>query len=298
MNLTILSSVFRRALRNISASPYLHMAATGTIAFSILIIGAFAMLYMNINDLIGSWQQNIRVVAYLTDKVPKASIEPLRQNIAGLYGVKRVRFVSKDQAMARLRSQLKHRQSLLDGLSENPLPAAFEIQLIRAWQSWGRIDPLTEQIKAFPEISDVEYGEAWLHRFSAFISFFRLAALIIGGLVFATAVFVCTNTIRLAIYAKRAELEIMRLVGATDFFISTPFYIQNLLEGLLGGLIAIGLLFASYKLFVANVQAPGVFMGPFQGRFLSLPGTGALLAAGMLMGWCGSFLSLKQFLKP
>ncbi|NVM56493.1 MAG: ABC transporter permease [Desulfobacterales bacterium] len=298
MNLTMLSSVFRRAMRNISAAPYLHVAATGTMAFSLLIIGAFAVICVNINDLIRLWQQNIRVVAYLIDGLPETRIEPLRQHIAKFYGVEQVRFVSKDEAMARFRVQLKHRLSLLDGLRENPLPASFEIRLIHAWQSWERVDPLAEQIRAFPEIGDVEYGEAWLHRFSAFIGFFKLASLIIGGLVFATAVFVSANTLRLGLYARREEIEIMRLVGATSSFIKTPFYIQNLIEGLVGGLIASGLLFGSYKLLIDRAQAPGIFLGPFQIRFLSLSGIGALLLAGMLMGWFGSYFSLKQFQRP
>lgn len=298
MNVTLLSSVLRRAVRNVSANPYLHVASAGTMAFSVLIIGAFMMLYVNITHLIRSWQLNMRIVAYVKDGVPEASSERLGQGIAGLYGVAQARFVSKAEAMARLRSQLKHRRSLLDGLRENPLPASFEIQLNRTWQTWERVGPLAEKIKSFPEIDDVEYSESWFQQFSAFTVFFKLASLIIGGLVFATAVFVSANTIRLALYAKRDELEIMRLVGATDSFIKAPYYIQNLVEGLFGGLVALGLLFGSYKLFAAKVQAAGVFLGPVEIRFLSFSGTVALLLAGILMGWFGSYLSLRQFLRP
>jgi cell division transport system permease protein len=172
------------------------------------------------------------------------------------------------------------------------------MQLNRTWQGRERLNLLVEQIKGFSEVEDVEYSQAWLHRISVYATFFRLASLIIGGLVAATAIFVSANTIRLTLYANRDELEIMRLVGATDSFIKAPFYMHNLFEGFLGGAIALGVLFASYKVFAAKLQAPEVLLGPVQIRFLSLWGTGALLLIGMAMAWLGSYFSLKQSLKP
>ncbi len=298
MNPSMLSSVLRRAARNMSSNPYLHLASTGTMAFSLLVIGAFTVLYVNINHLLGSWQLNVRIVAFVKDELPEAGTKRVQDSIAGLYGVEQARFVSKDEAMGRLRGQLKHRLSLLDGLRKNPLPASFEIRLSQTWQNWEHVEPLAKQIEAFPEIEDVEYCKSWLHQFSAFITFFRLASLVVGGLVFAAAIFVSANTIRLALYARRDELDIMRLVGATDSFIKAPYYIQNIVEGVLGGIIATVLLFVTYKLFAAKIQAPGVFWGPVQIHFLSLKGTAALLLAGIVMGWFGSYLSLRKFLRP
>ena len=298
MNLTMLLSPVQRMRRNISATPYLHLAATGTIAFSLLILGVFAILYVNINDLIRSWQQNIRVVAYLKEELPQEQLESLRQSLASLDGVEQVRHVSKDEAMARLKGQMKHRVSVLEGLRENPLPPSFEIRLVDGWQRWEQLDPLVDRIRAFSEIDDVACAEAWLHRIIGLTGFFRLAGLIVGGLVFATTVFICANTIRLTLYAKQQELEIMRLVGATEGFIKTPFYLQNLMEGLLGGLVALGLLFVSYKLFVARVQTPEALLSLFELRFLSLTGCAILVSVGMLMAWFGSYLSLRQFVRP
>jgi cell division transport system permease protein len=298
MNLTTLSSIFQRVRRNVSTTPYLHLATTATIAFSLLIIGTFALVYANISDLIRSCQDNIRVVAYLKDGLPEGRRASLEQRLAKLYGVGEIHYVSKDAAMDRLKRQMKHRQSLLEGLRENPLPASFEIRLVQGWQAWERLDPLVDQIKQLPDIEDVEYGQAWLRRFSQFIAFFRLASLIIGVLVVATTVFVCTNTIKLTLYTKRQELGIMSLVGATDAFIQTPFYIQSLIEGFLGGLIAEGLLFGTYRLFISRVQSPHLLLSSGEIAFLSLTACGALLSVGMLIGWLGSYLSLKRFLRP
>ncbi|MDY6987407.1 MAG: permease-like cell division protein FtsX [Thermodesulfobacteriota bacterium] len=298
MNLTVLSSVLRRVRRNIAAGPYLHLAATATIAFSMLILGVFSILYVNISDLLRSWQQDIRVVAYLEEDLVKERLEALRQHLAELPGVEKIRYVSQEEAMSRLRSQMKHRASLLDGLKENPLPASLEIHLAPGWQQWERLDPLADEIKTFSGIEDVAAAEAWLHRFTGFMGFFRLASLIVGGLVFATTVFVCANTIRLTLYAKRQEIEIMKLVGATDSFVKTPFYAQNLLEGALGGIVGLGFLFISFRLFIARLHSGHALLSTFDIRFLSLTGCAALLFVGILMSWIGSYLSLRQFLKP
>ena len=298
MNLTVLSSVIQRVRRNIAAGPYLHLAATATIALSLLILGVFAILYVNISDLVWSWQQDIRVVAYLEEGLVKERVELLRQHLAELQGVEEIRYVSKGQAMTRLRSQMKHRASLLDGLKENPLPASFEIELAPGWQRWERLDPLADKIKTLSGIEDVAAAEAWLHRFTGFMGFFRLASLIVGGLVFATTVFVCANTIRLTLYAKRQEIEIMKLVGATDSFVKIPFYVQNLLEGALGGIVGLGLLFISFKLLIARLHSGHALLSTFDIRFLSLTGCTALLFVGIFMAWLGSYISLRQFLRP
>ncbi len=298
MKPTMLSSIVQRVRRNFSSSPYLHLAATCTITFCLVITGALAILYVNIEDLIKGWQENIRVVAYISDGLPKDRIESVRQRLAKLGGVQEVGYISKDQAMALFRRQMKHRSSLLDGLDENPLPASFEIRPADTCKSWKCVSSLANEIKRLDEVDDVEYAGAWLQRFSGFIAFFRLATFVVGSLILATTVFVCANTMRLTLYAKREELEIMRLVGATDGFIKTPLYIQNLIEGLLGGLAALGLLFGMHRLFIARVQNSEPLLSTHEVRFLPLAGTVGLLCAGMLVGWFGSYLSSRQFLRP
>jgi cell division transport system permease protein len=289
-------SILRRIRRNISAAPYINVATTGSISFSLVIIGIFVLLHINISDLIKGWQHNIRLVAYLGDGTPGDRIEIIQQGLAKLQGVESVRYVSKQEAFDQLRIQLKHRASLLEGLRTNPLPASFEIRLVDTLSNWEHVEPLTNLVKGFPEVDQVEYGKAWLRRFSGFIAFFKLTSFIVGALVLGTTVFICANTIKLTLYAKREELEIMRLVGATEAFVKTPFYIQNLIEGLIGGLIALGLLFLAYKFLVGRVHGLETTVSTFGVRFFSLSGVLGLLWTGMLMGWLGSYLSLRQFL--
>jgi cell division transport system permease protein len=289
--------LLKRIRRNISASPYLHMAAAGSIAVGLVIVGVFFLLFVNIHQSIRAWQKNIRIVAYLKDPVSQQDIERLGQRLSDLKGVAQVRFVSKQEAWEYLKRQLEHRMSLLEGLNQNPLPASFELTLIQSLGNWQRLESLAKEITNLSEVDQVEYGQAWAHRFTGFIAFFRLAAIVIGAFVLASSVFVSANTIRLIVLARREEFDIMRLVGATDAFVKTPFYVQNVIGGLLGGLAALGMLFGTYQLVVARAQKHAMILSTVEYSFLPLSGMLAMLAAGMMLGWLGSYLSLRQFLR-
>lgn len=291
------SGLLKRMKRNFASAPCLHLAATGSIAFALLIIGIFFLLFVNINNAAEKWQKNIRIIAYLKDPVRQKDLASLRQRLAEMPAVSQVQFVSKQQAWQQLKIQLAHRQSLLDGLSENPLPASFEVRLADTPEGWKRVASLAGQIEALAGVDQVEYGQAWLKRFSGFMAFFRLTALVVGILVLAAGVFICANTIRLTLYARREEFEIMRLVGATDVFIKAPFYVQNIVEGLLAGLVALGLLFCIHEFFVARVQHQEIMLSTFQITFIPLSGVVGVLWVGVFMGWLGSYISLKQFLR-
>jgi cell division transport system permease protein len=290
-------SLLKRIMQNVAASPYLHVAATGSIAFALVIVGVFFLLFVNINQAIKAWQKNIRVVAYLKDSVSKQDVAGLQQSLSNLEGVAQVLFISKQEAWDHLKKHLEHRASLLEGLDQNPLPASFEMTLAHTQRSWASLALLTRKIQNLPGVDQVEYGQTWVHRFSGFIAFFRLAAVVIGIFVLASSVFVCANTIRLTVFARREEFEIMRLVGATEGFVKIPFYVQNVMEGLLAGLIALGLLLGTYQFFVAKAQKQALILSTFEFRFLPLSGILAMLSVGMMLGWLGSYLSLRQFLR-
>jgi cell division transport system permease protein len=241
--------------------------------------------------------KNIRIVAYLKDRATPEDVESPRQSLSDLEAVAQVRFISKLEAWQHLKGQLEHRASLLEGLNQNPLPDSFEITLTHSPENWGRLKSLAKKVSDLPGVDQVEYGEAWVHRFLGFIAFFRLAAIVIGFFVLASSAFVCANTIRLTVFARREAFEIMRLVGATDAFVKTPFYIQILVAGLLGGLVALGLLFGAYQFFVASVQKQVMMLSGFEFSFLPVSGILAMLSTGMMLGWLGSYLSLRKLLR-
>ena len=151
---------------------------------------------------------------------------------------------------------MKRQSSLFENLKENPLPDAFEIRMIAATQSWDRLEKIALQIENLPHVDEVEYGRRWIGRFTHVINLFTLAGYALGALFFMAAVFFVANTIRLVLYSRRHEIEIMRLVGAEDQFIKAPFYIEGIIQGALGGTIGLVALFVAF-LFISASSGSG-----------------------------------------
>ncbi|MGB6009852.1 MAG: permease-like cell division protein FtsX [Desulfobacterales bacterium] len=286
----------KRAIKDILDHRFLSVTTIITIAVSVLIAGAFALFLMNANDIMNSWKKGIRVMAYLKPDIPEINIGELKRRIQGMKGVRDVQFISKNEALQRLKSQMKRQPSLLENLKENPLPDAFEIRLSESFQNRDSVEMLAERLNSLVQVEDVEYGQIWLGRFMSIINLFRLTGYAMGGLFFLAAVFIVANTIRLVLYSRREEVEIMRLVGATDGFIKAPFYIEGLIQGVLGGMIGLTVLFVIFILVSLNVEQ-GLTAGLFTIRFLSPGAFCGILVCSMFVGWLGCYLSLKQFLR-
>jgi len=287
---------FKRAIDDIFQNRFLNFVTIITISLAILIASAFILFFVNTSEIINSWQRGLRIMAYLKPDIHNADLTNLEHTIQSLDGVHTLEFISKQEALDRLKAQLKHQSFLFEDLSENPLPDSFEIRMTASTGSWQKIESLAAQIESLALIEEVEYGRRWIGRFVHIISLFRLAGYAMGALFFIATVFIVANTIRLVIYSRREEVEIMRLVGATDRFIKMPFYIEGLIQGGLGAFIGLVMLFISFFFISANIEQ-GVSPGLFRPQFLSPTTIGGILLGSMLVGWLGCYISLKQFLR-
>lgn len=287
---------YKRAIQDIRKNRFLNAVTIVTIALSILIVSVFALFFINTNDLINHWKKGIRIMVYLKANTVEAKVPDIKKKFEAMYGVAEAVFIPKEEALKRLKKQIKGQISLLEDLKENPLPDAFEVRMIPSSQSWKKVENLSDKIKSLPYVDDVEYGKKWLGRFTNIVSLFRLTGYGVGGLFFMAAVFIVANTIRLVLYSRQEEIEIMRLIGASDSFIKTPFYIQGLIQGTLGGIIGLGILFVTFIIIASNIEQ-GFLPGSFQIRFLPLVAFFSIVISSMLVGWLGCYLSLKQFLK-
>lgn len=287
---------FKQAIQDILKNRFLSGVTIITIALSILIVSAFALFFINANDAMNSWKKGIRIMAYLKPDISEARLLDIRHKIQSMYGVSDVRFISKDEALSILKEQMKRQSSFLANLKENPLPDAFEIRMTASSASGEKVETLAAQIESLPSVEEVEYGRRWIGRFTYIFNLFRLTGYAMSGLFFTAAVFIVANTIRLVLYSRREEVEIMRLVGAADRFIKTPFYIEGLIQGALGGIIGLAILFAAFMFISSNV-GQSFSSGFFHIRFLSLEASCGIIMCGMFAGWLGCYLSIKQFLK-
>jgi len=286
----------KRAIQDILGNRFLNMVTVVIIALSILIVSSFTLFFINATDVMDVWKKGIRIMAYLKPDIDRKRLADIRQAIQSITGVQDAVFISKDEALNLLKVQMHRQASLFENLKENPLPDAFEVRIIPSSQRGEEVEKLAARIESLPEIEEVEYGQSWVGRFTSILNLFRLGGYAIGVLFFMAAVFIVANTIRIVLYSRREEIEIMRLVGAADGFIKAPFYIQGLLLGAAGGIIGIGALLLIFLLISANVQQ-SLAAGLFQLRFLSMQVMFAILVSSMFAGWLGCYLSLKQFLK-
>ena len=286
----------KRAIDDILQNRFLNLVTIITISLAILIASAFILFFVNTSDIINSWKKGLRIMAYIEPGIHNVDLTGLERTVQSLEGVNTLRFISKQEALERLKVQMKHQSSLFENLSENPLPDSFEIRMTASIGSWQKIESLAAQIESLALIEEVEYGQRWIGRFVRIISLFRLAGYAMGALFFMATVFIVANTIRLVIYSRREEVEIMRLVGATDRFIKMPFYIEGLIQGGLGASIGLALLFISFLFISSNIEQ-GFSAGLVHLQFLSTPTIGGILLGSMLVGWLGCYISLKQFLK-
>ena len=287
---------YKRALQDIIAHRFLNAITIITIAVSILIVSAFSLFFVNANEIINSWKKGIRIMVYLKPGVPEVNIPELKQKIKRINGIQDVRFIPKSKALQLLKKQMKRQSSLFENLKENPLPDAFEIRLIASSQNQDKVEIIATRIESFPQVDEVEYGKRWLGRFTNFFNLFRFTGYAMGGLFFMAAVLIVANTIRLMLYSRREEVEIMRLVGATDRFIKAPFYIQGLIQGTFGGIIGITILFITF-MFISSSVDQGFSPGLFTIKFLSPGAFFGIILCSMFVGWIGCYISLKQFLK-
>jgi len=291
-----MSLYLKRAIQDIRHNRFLNVVTIITIALSILIVSSFALFFINTQDLMRAWKEGVRIMVYLLPSTPESEIPALQKRIAGIYGIDKVRFIPKADALKQLKTQMKRHSSLLEDLKENPLPDAFEVRLVATSRNWQRVEKLALEIENLPQIEEVEYGQRWLGRFTNIVNLFTLAGYALGVLFFMAAVFFVANTIRLVLYSRRDEVEIMRLVGAEDRFIKTPFYIEGIIQGAVGGIIGLGALFIVFTIISSNVSQD-ITTGMFQIRFLPSLVLVAVVISSMIVGWLGCFVSLKQFLK-
>ena len=287
---------YKRAIKDILDHRFLSTVTIVTIAIAILIASAFALFFVNANAIVNSWKKGIRIMVYLKSDSSEIKVSDIKNKIESMKGVKDVRFISKKEALERLKEQMKRQSSLLDDLQENPLPDAFEVRLTDDFQNQDNVETLATRLESFSQVDEVEYGQVWLGRFTNVLNLFRLTGYAMGALFFGATVLIVANTIRLVLYSRREEVEIMRLVGATDRFIRAPFYIEGLIQGALGGIIGLAALFVLFMLISSNVDK-SLTSNLFAIRFLSWEAFLGILICSMFVGWIGCFLSLKQFLK-
>ncbi len=290
--------LFRRVFRNIRQSPVLCSAAVGTVAVALTILAFFSLIVINVQSLAAHWSEEIQIVAYLEREPSPARLKQWRASIEEMPEVAAVLYVDQQEALRRFKSRLGSDSDLLEGFGAEILPASLEISLREQYRTRESAETVVGRLRHNPELAEFNYGQDWLERFEAFLELLRFGAVVLGIFLLFAALFIVANTIKLTLYARRDELEIMALVGATSWFIKIPFLLEGALQGALGALLALIGALALFQLFLRQgLVALLSVSGGDQVVFLVWQQQLMLVGTGILLGLVGSVLSLRKFVR-
>ncbi|MDI7260181.1 MAG: permease-like cell division protein FtsX [Thermodesulfobacteriota bacterium] len=296
--ISFLCYAMRRALRNMKGNLFPNLTTIGIIGISLLILSTFSLIAFNLTSLLKIWEDKIEVIAYLKRGTSLNEVEGLLKKIRQIDGVEGVNYVSPFDAMAFMETRLGRQKTLLEGIQPAILPSSIEIRLKKDYWGQTKIDEVVSDLKRVSQIEEVQYGQEWIETFSVLVHLVRLTQWVLGGLLLAAIIFIISNTLQLTISSRREEIEVMHMAGASPAFIQVPFYMEGLIQGLLGAGMAMGLLFLLYKIiFLTITPLMKGWMTGIPILFLPWETMAWILSGGMVLGLFGSFVASMRFLK-
>jgi len=286
------------ALTNLRRSGWGGVASVATIAVSFVIVGIFLIITGNLGALVADWKEQFQVTVFLEDGITGDQLALLRKRVQSERAVRSMTYTSKAEALQQFKREMQGKESLLEGLGENPIPASLQIRVHEAYQTPEALKQLTAALSRLEGVEDVMYGQEWVDRLSSVIQVLRLLGLSVGLALGLASLLIVSNTIRLAVYARAEEIEVMRLVGATRLHIRLPFVLEGVIQGTLGAVLALLLLFGAYRATLWQIEmTPGQIFGMGVGSFLAPEWVVLMIVVGAGVGAFGSLISVGRFLR-
>lgn len=286
----------------------MSLVAVSIIYISLLLVGAFFLMSSVINEMASSFESKVSVQVFLKDDAVPADVTALQASIRKMPNVKSISYVTKEQALATFKERTKNTPQLVEQLRNNPLPASIEVALVSPREVQGVVDlivkdPLTAKVVKTPanlgtaKDTDIKYGQNVVEALFAATGVVRLFAAGFLGLLLIVSLVLIGNTIRLAIYSRRREIGIMRLVGASNWFIRTPFLLEGVLQALIGSILAILTLVAAQAVIVPWLQGNLKFLPVNIGGVTVAQLAALLIFSGVGIGLIGSGTAVRRYLK-
>lgn len=269
-----------------------------TTAFTLASFGLYGLVYVNVKNMIHTLQDDLQIVVYLQDEVSEDERRQLEQRLKGDDRIEAITFISKAQALEEFRQQFPEESQILEGIGPNPLPAAFVITVTSAHGTSSDVAEFGRQLAEFPGVEHVRYNQDWLERLTLVIRYFELGAIVMGGILALASATIIANTVRLAFYMRKEEVEILQLIGATGLFIALPYILEGAILGAMGGGAALGLLWGGFELFRVKLGEMA-WLGGVRSllTFFPAPMSVLLVLMGMTLGSVASFLSVRSWMK-
>ena len=237
--MTVIGYSFEEAFASMRRSGRSALVSIGTIAIAFITLGGFLLVSVNIQDLLDRWLEAAEISVYLTDTASESDRMAVESFLRGRPEVAEVEYVSKARALERFRTDFPELAEVTASLSQNPFPSSLEVRLHGDDAAGAGAEGLAREAAGKSGVADVQFDRTWLSRLIGVVTSARLGAAVVAGILMLGAAFTVGAVVRLSLYARRDELEIMALVGAPFSYIRGPFVVEGLLLGGLGAAVAL-----------------------------------------------------------
>jgi cell division transport system permease protein len=272
----------------------MSLASIGTVTVALLILGFFLLFAANVEYLVEDLESQVEITAYFAEDASNQEITEGTSAVASLANVEGVIFVSKEEALNLLKEQFGEDSELLEAVEGlNPLRHSLQIKLLNQEE----IMTTAQEIENIAGISEVRYRSDVVERLLNLTKMIRTFGLAVAGLLVLMTAFMISNTIKLTVYARRREIGIMKLVGATDWFIRWPFVLEGMILGLGGALVTVGLIYFGYPALVRNLSATLPFVPLLSSTEFIQSICQIIIGSGTLIGALGSMISIRRYLQ-
>ena len=293
MNFSTIWYYLKETFTSLKRNSLMSIASISTVALSILVLGMFLTMVLNVNNLAKHLENQVQVTVYMADSATADQLKNMDAALRGTEGIVKVTPVTKAQALKNFKERLGEQQKLLDALGEdNPFPYSFEIQVDRP----ERIGQLVPVIEKMPGVETAKFGQEVVEHIFQLTRILRVGGVALIRMLAIATLFIISNTIRITVFARRREVNIMKYVGATDWFIRWPFLLEGMIIGFVGAAIAAAALFQLYNAAQQKIYATLSFFPMLPSWPYMYYLCGGLIVVGTLIGACGSSISLRKFL--
>ncbi len=283
------------AFRGLRANSLVNVLAVGTISMAMLIVGFFLIVFFNLQGAMNAMGDRLEMSVYLKNGLTVNERDFILHRIKIEPGVKKVSYLARDEALARFKKELKGQDSLIQGLGENPLPDSYEVVFERQAVESGRVAALAAKITGYRGVEDVSYGKEGAELLAGLYKVTTYGGSALAILLSVSVVFIISNSVRLALYSRGQEIELMQWIGATKGFIQGPFLIEGMMLAMLGSALAVGILAGMY--YTLPQELVVLLSRPNGLDFLPMAVVAYMIIGGGLLGLGGGLVSVNRFLE-
>jgi len=288
-------TVMRQVGRNLRQTWMSQLMTLLTVSLSVLIFSLFYLIYTNMLTVGEQLGDDLRLIVYLDDEPMPEMKEQLIKKITAFDEVEDIKFISSEEAYEQFAAQLGNDRDVLEDMPKNFLPPSIEVTPLKTLRSLSQIKLFSDYLAKLPGTMKVQYGRDWLERFFHFTRLLSIVVFLSGSLLILTTVFMVAYTIRLTIFGRHDELELLKLVGATNAYIRTPFLLEGFFQGLLGSLLGLSMLYSLFRWITERFAGPG-FLSMIEFTFFSSATVMTIIAVSVLLCTAGSHSSMQKYI--